>query len=295
MYVNNFKINLTTLGSGTTATTINIPINMEYQIVDNAELVERVFVDVETEKNINPIIDYEKVRFTPIGIGLTSQFTITSFPIDKIIYRVNLLNVNTYVNTYGAIGFSDDDIKFRRENFRQSFLELKFYDSDNPLSQNLVTTITLYSRLTSNDLEPVGSPTGLPGQPKPANQIPINYILENPLLNPRGFSEGFFIYDYKDELVISGPPKFLYMRASFKNAKDGKTTNMMVKNIPQPIDILIREVYTRYNLARTPTGYFYIIDTTYQGNGPVSQNNVISQSQLLSNNLIVDLYQINAL
>jgi hypothetical protein len=291
MYVNNFKINLTTLGSGTTATTINIPINMEYQIVDNAELVERVFVDVETEKNINPIIDYEKVRFTPIGIGLSPQFTITSFPIDKIIYRVNLLNGNTY----GAIGFSDDDIRFRRENFRQSFLELKFYDSDNPLSQNLVTTITLYSRLTSNDLEPVGSPTGLPGQPKPANQIPINYILENPLLNPRGFSEGFFIYDYKDELVIFGPPKYLYMRASFKNAKDGKTTNMMVKNSALPIDLLIREVYTRYNLARTPTGYFYLIDTTYQGNGsPLSPNNVISQQLLLSNNLIVDLYQINA-
>jgi hypothetical protein len=70
---------------------------------------------------------------------------------------------------------------------------------------------------------------------------------------------------------------------------------MMVKNTPQPIDLLIREVYTRYNLARTPTGYFYLIDTTYQGNGPFSPNNVISQQLSLSNNLIVDLYQINAL
>lgn len=291
MFVNNFKINLSTLGSGTTATTINIPINMEYQIVDNAELVDRVFVDVETEKNINPIIDYEKTRFLPITLTITQNFSVTSIPIDKVVYRVTLLSGNTY----GSIGFTDDDIKFRRENFRQTFLDLNFYDSDNPLSQNLVTNVTLYSRLTQNNLVAMGSPTGVVGQPKPANQIPITYTLENPLLNPRGFSEGYFLYDYKDELQINGPPKYLYMRASFKNAKDGKTTNMMVKQAAQPIDTLIRELYTRYVLVRTPSGYFYRIDNTYQGNGPSAPNNVTYQSTPISSNVFVDLYQINAL
>lgn len=292
MFVNKFQINLATLGSGTTATTINIPINMEYQIVDNAELVDRVFVDVETEKNINPIIDYEKTRFTPIGITVTNNFSLIAVPIDKITYRVTLLTNNS---TYGAIGFTDDDIKFRRENFKQTFLDLNFYDSDNPLSQNLVTNVTLYARLTQSDLVPMGSPTGIVGQPKPANQIPITYTLESPLLNPRGFSEGYFLYDYKDELLVGGPPKYLYMRASFKNAKDGKTTNMMVKQAAQPIDTLIRELYTRFILSRTATGYFYSIDNTYQGNGPASQNNVTYQSTLTTNNIIVDLYEINAL
>jgi len=290
MYVNNFKINLATLASGTTATTINIPINMEYQVVDNAELVDRVFVDVETEKNINPIIDYEKIRFMPIGL-ISQNSQVISVPIDKIIYKVTLIAGNTY----GAIGFTDDDIKFRKENFRQSFLDLNFYDSDNPLSQNLVTNITLYSRLTQTDLVPMGSPIGVIGQPKPANQILITYTLESPLLNPRGFSEGYFLYDYKDELQIDGLPKYLYMRASFKNAKDGRTTNMMVKTAAQPIDTLIHELYTRFILIRTATGYFYRIDETYQGNGPASPNNVTYQSTLTTNNVIVDLYQINAL
>lgn len=287
MFVNKFQINLATLGSGTTATTINIPINMEYQIVDNAELVNRVFVDVETEKNINPIIDYEKTRFKPILISfLGLNPTVTQ--VNKIIYTVTLITGNTY----GAIGFTDDDIKFRRENFRQSFLDLNFYDSDNPLSQNLVTNITLYSRLTQNDLVPMGSPTGVVGQPKPANQIPITYTLESPFFNPRGFSEGFFLYDYKDELLIGGPPKYLYMRASFKNAKDGKTTNMMVKQAAQPIDTLIHELYTRFVLFRSPVGYFYFIDSTYQGNGPNSPNNV-SVSGI--NDITVKLYEINAI
>ena len=288
MFVNNFQINLATLGSGTTATTINIPINMEYQIVDNAELVNRVFVDVETEKNINPIIDYEKTRFKPIRISFLGFNTIVT-QVNKIIYAVTFLSNS---NTYGAIGFTDDDIKFRKENFKQSFLNLNFYDSDNPLSQNLVTNITLYSRLTPANLVPMGSPTGIIGQPLPALQIPITYILENPVFNPRGFSEGYFLYDYKDELLINGPPKYLYMKASFKNAKDGKTTNMMVKSTPQPIDTLIHELYTRFVLFRSPIGYFYFIDTTYQGNGPNAPNNVIVSG---NNDIIIRLYEIDAI
>ena len=287
MFVNKFQINLATLGSGTTATTINIPINMEYQIVDNAELVNRVFVDVETEKNINPIIDYEKTRFKPISISfLGLNPTVTQ--VNKIIYTVTLITGNTY----GAIGFTDDDIKFRRENFRQSFLDLNFYDSDNPLSQNLVTNITLYSRLTQNDLVPMGSPTGVVGQPKPANQIPITYTLESPFFNPRGFSEGFFLYDYKDELLIGGPPKYLYMRASFKNAKTGKSTNLMVQNSAAAIDDLVHLLYTRYKLVRNSTGYYYEIDDTYHGLTAMTGTNNVTYS---GNNATVRLYQIKAL
>ena len=66
MFVNNFKINIFNVDSGSTATTINIPINLEYQLVDQSEIVDRVFVDVETEKAINTTIDYEKARFIPI-------------------------------------------------------------------------------------------------------------------------------------------------------------------------------------------------------------------------------------
>lgn len=285
MFVSNYKINVTTLSTATTATTINIPVNMEFQLVDQAELVDRVFVDVETEKNINPIIDYEKARFIPLDLAEEP------FPINKLIYKVSLLNGNTY----GDIGFTDDDIKFRKENFRRSFLQLDFYDSDNPLTNNLVTSITLYSRITSSDLEPLGSTTGIPGQPKPANQIPIIYTLESPVINPRGFSEGFHIYDYKDEVQID-QPKYLYMRASFKNAKDGKTTNMMVKQQPKPIDLLVHELYTRYILFKTNTGYYYRIDNEYQGNGPNNSPNNVTYEQTSSyTNVIVNLYQINAL
>jgi hypothetical protein len=281
MFVKNYKININTLKSGTTATTINIPINMEYQLVDQAELIDRVFVEIETEKAINEIIDYEKIRFVPIN-SLDNQ-------INSITYTVDLLGLTTY----GSIGFDDNDIKFQKESFKQTFLNLNFYDSNNPMNQNLILNITLFSQLTAFDLVPLSGTTGIAGQPLPANFIKIKYVLENPLLNPLGFSEGYFLYDYKDELNV-GDSKYLYMRASFKNAKDGKSTNLMVKNTALPIDELIHQLYTRYVLTRTIDGYYFRIDDSYQGSNILTNTHNVSYSNN-NNDVTINLYKINAL
>lgn len=281
MFANKFKINVTTISSAATATTITFPINMTTQNVDNAELIDRVFVETEVENAINPIIDYEKVRFLP----LTTQ----GAQINKIIYDIYLLNQSqNYVGFYGDVGFTDDDIKFRKESFKKTFLRLSFYDSENPLTQNLVSFLTLFSELNSSDLQPPG-PGVIPGTPKPANQIPINFVVESPLFNPKGIAEGYHLYDYKSELKI-GESKYLYMRATLANAKTGKAVNLMVKNTAQPIDKLVHELYTRYKMVRTQTGYYYEIDNTYQGNGNSAPNNVTYNT----NTTVVKLYEIKA-
>lgn len=265
MFVNKYQINLNTLSTGTTATTINIPINMEYQLVDQSEIIQRVFVNTETEKAINPIVDYEKTRFTPIN-------PINEI-IDKITYTVNL-NGKT---TYGAIGFSDDDINTQTERFKQTYLNLSFYDSDNPLTQNLLSFITLYPSLAPSDLyqSAASAPSNISvGHPKPASQINIMFTLENPITNRRGRAQGYYIYDFKDELSLSGAPKNLYMRATFKNAKDGKSTNLMVNNTALPIEQLVNKLYTKYTLTKTNDGHFYTIDNSYSNNVTYTTNNV---------------------
>jgi hypothetical protein len=281
MFANKFKINISTISTGATATTINFPINMTFQNVDNAELIDRVFVETEVENAINPIVDYEKVRFIPLN---TQNNQVTT-----IIYDIYTLNSSqNYVGFYGDIGFTDDDIKFRKASFSETFLRLSFYDTDNPLTQRLVSFLTLYSELNSSDLLAPG-PGVVPGTPKPASQIPLNFVVESPLLKPRGFSEGYHLYDFKSELNI-GDSKYLYMRATLANAKTGKIVNLMVKNIAQPIDKLVHELYTRYKLTRTTTGFYYQIDNTYQGNGIFGQNNVTYNA----NTATVKLYEINA-
>ena len=286
MIVNRFQINLTTIGSGTTATTINLPITLQIQEIGQSELIDKTFVDVEVEKAINPISDYDKVRFLPIDSN------------DK---HVNDIKYNlTFVSgdNYGSIGFMDKDIKFEKSVFTESFLNLNFYDSDNPLTQRLITYTTIFSKLNPSDLLPdevtqkstYNAVIGNPSSPKPAHQVPLSFIVSSPIFNSKSFSEGYHLYDYRNELKI-GEIKYLYMRASFKNAKTGKSTNLMVKNTAQKIDSLVHELYTRYILTRTSTGYYYRIDTTYQGVIPLTSNNVSYNN----NNVTINLYQIQAL
>lgn len=281
MFVNRYQINLSTLETGATETTINIPINLDFQIVDQAELIQRVFVDVEVEKSINPILDYEKVRFLPLDLSGAHM--------DRLIYEVDLFGATNY----GAIGFTDDDIRYEKNSFKETFLNLSFYDTDNPLNQRLITNITLFSELKPSDLYPINSPIGIPGQPKPAAQIPLTFVVENPILFPKGVSEGYHLYDYKDELGI-GDFKYLYMRASFKNAKTGSTTNLMVMNTGTTIDNLVHLLYTRYKLIRNTTGYYYEIDNTYQGLSGITGPNNVSYVLGPVNEAKIKLYKIKA-
>ena len=268
-----YTININNILSGTTGLTINVPINLKFEPVDNSDLIETVFVDKQTALAINPILDYEKSRFLPIS-GVTI--------LTDVIYNVNLLvngtiKIPTY---YSDAEMTTSDISFRRNYFTQSYLYLNFYDSDSALTQNLVSDLTIYSFLTNNDLLGGGSVYGISGQVKPATQIPLSFTLSSPEMAPNGFSEGYYLYDYKDEYV-AGLPNYLYMRASYNNAKNGKSTNLMTEPISYPIDELVNKLYTRYKLYRNNISYYYEIDTTY------SNNVALSGSQVT-----VNLYQI---
>jgi hypothetical protein len=285
MFANKYTLNINNFNTGTTAQYINVPMSTQFQIVDNDELINRVFVDTEVENAVNEILDYDRVRYMPL---LPSNDLVSS-----ITYDLSLLNANNqYTTNYGGIGFQYDDVKFRKNSFNNSFLRLSFYDSDDAMVQNLVGFTTLYSRLRTIDLV-TGGFGNVAGLPKPINDIPINFTLENPIINKRGFAEGFHLYYYKDVLNI-GETKNLYMKASFNNAKTGKSVNLMVKNTPQFVDKLVNELYVRIIISRTSTGYYYKFDDTYQGNlttPPITTNNIT----FVGTSVNVKLYQVAAL
>jgi hypothetical protein len=268
-----------------TATTINIPINLEYQIVDNSELVEKVFVETEIEKSVNKILDYEKVRFIPVYDSLKN--------VDTITYNVNFLSASNVLQTptyYSNIEINDNDIKYKKNSFKNSYLELSFFDNDNPMLQNLVSEIVIYSNLSNGDYYATTTSTQIAGQVKPANQIPVKFSLSNPLTTNNGYYEGYHIYTYKDEYNINTPPKSLYMKALHVNAKTGISTNLMTEPIGYPINELIYKQYTKYNLFRDNTGFYYSVDTNYSNN--VTYNDSINPNL---KNLSVNLYQIQVL
>lgn len=276
MSVDRIKINLTTLKSGATENYINVPLSMKYQLVDTGELIEREFVNIETERAINPILDYDRVRFTPTEPN--------GDIINNIVYNTShLLPDGTYTNNYGGIGFVYDDVKFRKNSFFKSFLRLSLYDSDDVMSQNFVGFMTLFSKLRRTDLESVSSQTLILGMPKPINEIFTTFVVENPLLNKQSNAEGYYLYYYKDSLNI-GETKTLYMKASFMNAKTGLQKNMMKTNsIPPNLTQLVQEQHIKLFITRTTTGYYYSFDET--------QSNITRSN----NQIIVNLYEIKSL
>ena len=280
-----YQIRISNL-TGVTDTFINIPIDMTPNMVDQSELVNKKFVDVEVEKSINPILDYEKARFGPIYFDGDNQQT----DINNIIYDVRFLSASTFPTSasfYSDIDITNDDIKFGKKRFENSFLNLSFYDTDRATDQRLLSFIKIFPRLTTANIQDSGDPTL--GLPKPANEIPVTFTLSNPIKNPEGFAEGYYIYNYKDE-VTSELPKEIFMRATFNNAANGKTLNLMTEGIAYGIEELVNKLYTKYILHRNSTGYYYAIDETYNTNGGL--NNVTITN---GGDYIVTLYQIQAL
>ena len=249
-----YKLRVDQIGSGST---INIPIDITFNSIDQAEVLEKDFISLEVEKSINPIIDYEKSRFI-----LTNTNNVI---MDNISYELNFLVDNIFppISTYSDIGFNYDDIKFRKNGFTESFLRLNFYDNDIPTNQRLISFVTIFSKITNRDIIPIGSPNA--GLPIGVNLLPIRFILSNPIKDPNGFAEGFYLYHYKDE-VLDSLPKNLYMRAEFNNAKTGRRTSFITINTAETVDNIISKLHTKYILKRDATGYYYELDTTYSTN-----------------------------
>lgn len=277
-----YKINPSLFASGTTASTINFPIKMDFQTVDNSDLIETVFVDYEVNESINQILDYEKVRFLPVynNNGTPKQ-------VDNVTYNLSFLVNGVLKNPtyYSDISLDDSDIKYERNYFTEGYLYLGFYDSDNSLTQNLVSEIEIYNSLTDADF--IGGVYVGINQPKLASQIPVKFVVSNPL-TVKGIYEGYHLYDYKDD-VGNNVPKYLYMKASFFNAKDGKTTNLMNSPNLYSIDTLVNKLYTKYKLYRDLTSFYYEIDNTYSDNVTYDLVNNVAT------NITVNLYQIQVL
>lgn len=261
---------------------IKIPLSLDFRGVDQQEILQKDFINIERKKAINPIIDYDKTRFIPKNL--------LGNVIENIKYKLNFLNNGVINNNtkYSDLGFVDNDIKFRKNNFIKSFLRLNFYDSDSPVNQNLISSLTIYSRITKDDIRTYDD--GI-GQPSLANEFPVRFILNNPLTKPDGFSEGFYLYHFKSDVDIN-LPRELFMRASFQNSKTGLITQFMTSPIPQSINDINSKIYTKYILKRDIVGYYYEVDISYSDN--INYSFDLDNDSVLDD-LTIELYEIQAI
>ena len=106
-FVNRHTIKISS-NTGATDYNITIPVSLDFQPVDQYDIIKEKFVDVEVEKSINPIIDYEKVRLLPVDEA--------GINVNKVTYTCGFLssgNVGS-TNYWSDAGMTNDDIKFRK-------------------------------------------------------------------------------------------------------------------------------------------------------------------------------------
>tara|TARA_R110000803_G_scaffold74903_3_gene139036 strand:+ start:17254 stop:18441 length:1188 start_codon:yes stop_codon:yes gene_type:complete len=250
---------------------------------------------IETSKKHNLKLGEKIVILSPLSNIFNKEFLVkrlgliggtkkdTVFVIDIPPTSSNLALINSTAskssvkrvsNLWSDIGFDYNDFLFKKKAFTKTFLNLDFYDSDISTTQSLISFITLYPKFSQVDLALAGQ-----GNTPDPKTYQLKFELGNTVLDRTRNGEGFSLYHFKDEILPKPlPPKYLYMKAKFNNAKNGISTGLMSSNNPNlsidklmlttmnTIPIIKNNLYTRYILIRDINGYFYKIDTDYSNN-----------------------------
>lgn len=250
--VNKYSININDIGDN--GIIMSLPIGQTNSLVGKEDTIKRDFIEKEVKNSINEIIDYEKVKIKP------------NSNVKSITYNVKMFNDGYSQTTWSDIGFENNDIKYRRNNFIKSHLRLEFYDSDIVATQRLLFYVTLFPKYNTENIV---------GDNYNSADYTVSFTLSDNTNNRNLNSEGFNLYYFKDE-ILPTVPKHLYMKGVFNNAKNGKTTKLMSSDNPNlMIDNLIlstnelninNNIHTRYLLIRDENGYRYEIDNSYSTN-----------------------------
>lgn len=120
---------------------VNIPLSLDFKNNGYSDLITRIGEE-EKQKNVNLIVDAEKMRFYTAKYGTSA-----------IVSGVNLefyfknISGGTYSVDFKNAGFSQEDINNSRNRLTKSFFRLDFYDSDDEKTQNFLFSEQLYVQL----------------------------------------------------------------------------------------------------------------------------------------------------
>ena len=206
------------------------------------EKIENLYINNEIEKNINEVVDMEKQIFHPIGIMKNGN---VADVINSLVFNLKFRkrrgntaeaisesweNDNFVDGWYGEdadkmeyLGFTNEEIYYRKNNLKKSFLRLSFYDTNKRSSQSLLYYSTIF--LDSNEMY--------------NSLIMKKDVLAKATVynsfNRGKSSEGYYIYTFPD--ICKGTEETtLYLKIEFNHAKFGKTIPLFLKkgggNIP---------------------------------------------------------------
>lgn len=232
---------------------IKIPVFITEKFEGNmnqSDYINNILIPNRVNENINKIVDMEKQIFNPICDNiepLTMEFILClrerKDEEDNYIkgWEKNITNevwnfggetdYNTIVNytgdKLGYLGFEDNDVYYRKNNVKKSFIRLSFYDSKSRANQSLLYYSTIFfdeNKLYANYVND-------------CNTIEDNVVTNvnstvNAVLSTHSkydfsnSSEGFYLYLFPS--LCKNGEATIYMKAEFNHAKFGYTIPLVL-------------------------------------------------------------------
>ena len=284
------------LGVLKSSASVRIPLFSKFSTDLNQETdVRDNFTKVEVKKSINPVNDMEKDVYSPVIIRNGDNEIVTEirfnlhfrehrgedWKVESDSYwngtykdrgQLKLMN-NSDAETYAYfsyndkseqsdllsyLGFTDADVKYRKNKLKKSFLRLSFYDSMQPTNQNLIAYSTVfidtgnlygkYMRNFENDdvkysrsddegnvkqnliggrvnREPYGFDDDSDSAYIESLRLSSQFVVKDKYLSDSS-SEGFYLYLWKSmETTVHSD---IYMKVEFNHAGYGRTIPFML-------------------------------------------------------------------
>ena len=228
------KYSLNLNNTGATNGYITVPISLDFSPEMNQyDFIENNFDVIKQAGVINETTNYEKIKLTPVD-SVDENINISTLQ-----FNLHFIVNNDWTNGATQItnlGFTSDDVKFRRKRVEKSFIRLSFYDTTNPKTQNLLYYSTIF--LDANDLY-----TKYISNNNSMSELKSEFIVENSRFTKKiKSSEGYNLYLFKED-ILKNETKTIYLKIEFSNALNGRTT-LFTKNKPSTISgYTIRELY----------------------------------------------------
>jgi len=209
---------------------LSIPLETDFQFVDNQQGIIDTYLEQETQININPQIDFEKTKISP--------------QTNSLLFKLKKQNGSQLY--YSDLGFDNSDIVFEKRAFKKSFLKFNFYDSPNQTNQKLIAQSFYYTQIENIQRDSNAIPLDV-------SLMPVSFRVSNKPNTVSKIRENYSIY-LPNWFDFTKP---LWCYVTYNNAKTGQIINLQSNPI-----IVSTSTLNQYNtLKYTIIGDQYTIDT----------------------------------
>lgn len=239
---------------------LSVPLSNENNnnLID--EDISKKYFNEKKEELIPITTDYEKICFIPFYVGDSTKYILNEMQFNLFFrertdvanfsgiekwstndamgwFQYKLGQNKTFIKNsnitngdlLGNLGFTDDDVYYRKNKLRKTFLRFSFYDSKDPLKQQLLfystvflDTTNLYNKYIKNVNSDIITTNGIVNSSDfKDNNLTISFNVYDKY-NRDKCSEGYYLYLFP-EMV----DKTIYMKVEFNHAKYGKTIPLM--------------------------------------------------------------------